>query len=382
MATFSISEALGSGFGLIARKPLSVLAWGLAYLVLIILPVCGIFAWLGPGLFEAFHDRIRLAAGGVVGSGAFAGMMHSQMQMMAFQSAVALATVLGRAVLTGAVFRAVLEPKNSSFGYLRIGASELWLIVLMFGVGVLAAIYIVAVFLGAALTGLAVAAAFASSPTIKPFTAWAETVVALVALWLTIWVTLRLSLAGPMTFAAREFRLFESWALTRGHALRLFVLAVLEVLIIIVVYAALFCVGALVLMAVGFNFDWAGHHERMRALFEKSPTTLMAQVAPWLILVALIASVIYAGLMAIMIAPWAKAYGELSGGYIKVSVMPSQPEAPAQAGPAAPAPLSYSEQAPPAETDVRHGDGAAPPPSEEPHAGEQPGEDENGPGGH
>ena len=36
-----------------------------------------------------------------------------------------------------------------------------------------------------------------------------------------IWVSLRLSMAAPMTFAERKLRIFESWELTKGHTLSL-----------------------------------------------------------------------------------------------------------------------------------------------------------------
>ena len=73
---------------------------------------------------------------------------------------------------------------------------------------------------------------------------------ALVVVAVMIWVSLRLSLAGPITFTERQFRLFESWTLTRGRGWRLFGVAVIVAVVAMVIYFAAVILGLITGLAL------------------------------------------------------------------------------------------------------------------------------------
>jgi hypothetical protein len=150
MATFSISDAVVAGFDVIRRRPLSVVAWGLAYFALAVLPSAGLFALVGGDFIELFSQVSR--SGGNPDMEAFT-RLNSTMTL--FQPIAFLTAVAARAMLTTAVFRAVLEPKNRGFFYLRLGKDELWqaLIYLCFSVLFCFALF-AAVLVGAGLGAL------------------------------------------------------------------------------------------------------------------------------------------------------------------------------------------------------------------------------------
>src|SRR5579871_4661093 len=208
MADFSVTDALGVEAGLIRRKPLAVLAWGVLP-ALVIVPLFLLFG------------------------GAFIALVAQAVKASGDQTALAQAVL----PLIGGVFLAVLHPEQSAFFYLRFGAAELWLMatsfvlgLVFFGVGVVFAIpqAIVGVALFNAPTGEKVAV---------------DLLFTLARLAVTIWIWLRLSLGMPMTFASRQFRLFESWALTRGHAWALFRFALLAVVVIGLIDVWLVAIG-------------------------------------------------------------------------------------------------------------------------------------------
>src|SRR5947207_9797593 len=59
----------------------------------------------------------------------------------------------------------------------------------------------------------------------------------------TIWLWLRLSMGPVMSFHQRQFRLFESWALTKGHVWRMFLVMLLVVLILFVIEVVMAIIG-------------------------------------------------------------------------------------------------------------------------------------------
>ena len=157
MATFSIGDAIGSGFGLIRRRPLSVWAWGLTYLILAGLPAMAMFGWMAPDYFSFLHRVLSTPAGaGEPPDPAL--FMPMQMKAMMLQPVMFVGSLVGRAVLVAAVFRAVLEPRNKAFASMRLGAQELWLGLLMLAIGILAVVLIVVVAIVAVAIGLGGAA--------------------------------------------------------------------------------------------------------------------------------------------------------------------------------------------------------------------------------
>ena len=222
MARIDIGKTAFAGFGLVGRKPLAVAGWALFILVLGILPVVGILAAMGPAL----ADLIAVSKSG--------GEPTSQ-QMMPFISTWYAAnpilwvlSLLVRVMLAGAVFRAVLEPKESRWANLRLGMGEVMLALVVICVSILLSLGAM-VWIGLT-AGVGFALWQASHPATIGFCILSGVALAVVLIWLS----LRFSLAAPMSFAERNFRLFESWKVTRGNALKLLLVALILVLIVMV----------------------------------------------------------------------------------------------------------------------------------------------------
>lgn len=246
MASFSIGEALGSGFRVLGRKPAIALVWGLAYLVIAVGPIVLLGLMMIPGIVAA-------AQGGDAAESA--AVMSMLGPIIAFYPISILASLTAQAVLMGGAYRAVLEPEASRFAYLRLSGQELWLalvnIVMAFVLGIGALILLIP------FMGLAGAAAMSGASTSVQGGAAVVAVLALaIGVAVLIWVAVRLSLAFPMTFAHRTFRLFESWKLTKGNTLRLLGLYICVGLVVMAVYLVLLGIGGgLMFGLVGGNLQ-------------------------------------------------------------------------------------------------------------------------------
>jgi hypothetical protein len=304
MAGFSFGEAFGSGFRVIGRDPLALVAWTIAYLVIGLLPIVGVAALMLPDLVALFQSL----PSGEDTEPSFAQMMQLQSKMMMLNLVSFVVGLVVRGVLAGAIYRAVLEPQNRGFFYLRIGMQEVWLAILFLVMGILLALAIFATLIPVA--GVAVALGFAireAAPALIPVVV----VVAVVGeVALVTWLALRLSLAPPMTFAERQFRLFESWSLTRGHTWSLFALGL--------ALAAISLVVVLVFegVAIGIGFavfgQYLGQPERIQAFFNQPVNVWLAAMAPWIALVGLLISLLGVALTTIFMAPWAEVYRQLT----------------------------------------------------------------------
>ena len=296
MAAIAVAEAATAGFGLIRRRPGAVLIWGA---VRTLYSICA-FGLIAPLFISRFEDIIRRASTGVT-------TPPDLSSMMALQSANLLLSFVGLflgAVLSCAVFRAVLKPEEGRLAYLRLGAAEAFLFMLSFGVAIL---FIVAVFVVVIpLTMVVVIAALVHAGGVAVMVAVAGGI-ALFAL--LIFVLLRLSIAGPMMVEDGKFHLMDAWALTRGRVSDLFLIGVLLVVILIVIEVVL---GAFAL-AIGLAFlgEAAGSLAAIQGLFARPPAEIFAILAPGLIVVGLVAVPVFGCLWAILAAPWATAYRAL-----------------------------------------------------------------------
>jgi hypothetical protein len=239
-------------------------------------------------------------------------MLALQTKLNTYSSLVNLTSIVARAVLYAAIFRAVLEPANSGFFYLRLGKDELWQALLFLCLCVLA---VFGVF-GLALGGGALGAAgfFLGKLAPEPWTGWVQALavgaVVVTVLVLVLWVSLRLSLAMPMTFAEKKFRLFESWGLTKGQSWRLLGMALLLVVIMI---ALELVVGMLVVgLAIGLlgmaSFDPAA----IEAFFRQSPEVWLKAAWPVIAGVVVVGTMLTGAMLAVLLAPWAEAYRQIA----------------------------------------------------------------------
>lgn len=307
MASFSVGEALGSGFGLIKRYPLSVLMWGVAYFVISVLPVLLMWLVAGPQLMDFIGAAISAGPNHEPDIGLLTAM-SSQLQLV--QPVSILCTLLASGVLNAAIFRAVLEPSNRGFFFLRIGMDEFWQALVSLCVVILVFIATIAIALAAAAVGAVLYFALdaAGGGALHLVSIGVPVLLAIVAV---IWVSLRFSLAAPATFATRSFQLFESWTLTKGHTGGLFGLALLLLLVFIALYIVAIVLFGIAAAATGVGI--AMNEAALRSFFEQNPERILAAVAPMIVVISLVSMLISGAYYAVVIAPWASVYRQLVG---------------------------------------------------------------------
>jgi hypothetical protein len=217
-------------------------------------------------------------------------------EVLAFFGGSALMTVV-----TCAAYRAVLEPDDSAFLYLRLGKREGGVFLALFA----QVLIIVAVLrlTGAPLEILVGMAGRLHTPD--------AAISALRVLWLclqlglTLWLAARLSLSGPMTFAEQHFRLLEAWQLTRGQVWRLLGVALLVGSVVAAVHFAL------VIFAVVGGAAILG--SRFAALVQaRSPMALIPALAPLAGFGIFLLLAAGAVVIPVTMTPWARAYQRLA----------------------------------------------------------------------
>jgi hypothetical protein len=304
MGRLDIGEALSEGFKLVGRRPLDVMAWGLAYFLFGLLPIFAIFWWMSGDWiewvrhFESHPDMTNPWQ-----------LFAEQMKFQAIQPVMALCGIVGRTLVYSAVFRAVLAPKDRGFLYLRFGKAELWLALVLLVQGVCIFLTVLGLMFPVALLWIpTIVAAHQSS-----FGGWEVplgVLGVLAAMVVFVWLLIRFSMAAPMTVAERQFRLFESWRLTRGHTLGLFALYLITAIVVGCVTVVVEMVVAAIVFTVlaGVGFDTSS----MESFFHRDPQAVIAVIAPWAIGACLVFSVVGGVLMALFLAPWARAYAQLT----------------------------------------------------------------------
>jgi hypothetical protein len=293
MAEISVGRAAGAGLRIIRREPLAVLGWAALNLAMSVALL---------SLFGGLIARVLAVAGQPQpDSSDFIGL---QMQMVGLQPLFTLGGIVMQTLVMGAVFRAVLQPEARRWAYLRLSGQELWLglvtVVISFGIGFGVVILIFP---------LAAIAAFLSLAFRESLGVWGMVSAGLVAFLIVmsavVWLMLRLCMAYPMSFADRNFRLFESWAFTRGHVGKLFLVFLVAVLIALAIQVVAFVIGAAAVVAT-LGPDWkaliAGD---ALALFRAGGPLMAVLVVVWAVLASLTA--------AITTAPLADAYRQLKG---------------------------------------------------------------------
>jgi len=296
MASFNIEDSAFAGVGLLGRRPVSALVWALLWAVLVALITIPFMGVLADFVTTAFRSgpqadpRAILPLMGGLGAFVLLGWIFS----LAFG-----------AVISCAVYRAILTPDDSAFAYLRLGEREIMvllvnfvkfvvLVAASFAMGIVLAIFMFAAMAGGQGVGSLV-----------------NVLGRIVVQGVIFWLQLRLSLAGPMTFSEGKFRLFESWTATKGLTLRLLVVGIILALIVLVVYLALVTVGALV--GVGL-WNSAPRPADIQSLLAQPSSVWMSALAPFITLGVFLVIIGGAILTPILNAPWVHVYRTLAGG--------------------------------------------------------------------
>jgi hypothetical protein len=188
--------------------------------------------------------------------------------------------------------------------------AELWMLLWIIGGGIVATVVIVLAVIMIAMVAALAALAHAAAAGI--LFAIAAGIAGLVCL---IYVALRLAMVGPMTVRDGRFHLADAWALGRGHVVDFFVILLGVFLILIVAEVV---IGA---VALGFGASLLGHavggFDHIDAYFRQPPDVvvpnLLRTFTPLLAVGAVLAIPLSGCLLAIISAPWARAYRDIMG---------------------------------------------------------------------
>ena len=310
MARFSFGDAFGAGFGLIARKPGAVLAWGLMYFLVVAVPEGLSLAIAGPELLAILNSIPDSGSSGPDPQ-VFEALSN---KLNSMQGISLLTALISAALLHAAIFRAILEPQNKGLFYLRFGMEEVWQGLLVICLYILFVLIVLAVVLVGVLVGgigYGIGQAM-GSPWGGFVTGLFITIAVLAAFAVILWIAVRFSLAAPATFSTKSFQLFESWTLTKGNAWSLFGLALVLSLVLFLIQIVIGLVALGVFLGVGLNIDWS-NPSGLEEFFKRPAEEWVGPLLPWVIAISVIGSFLTAAMRVIMLAPLAEAYRQISG---------------------------------------------------------------------
>lgn len=284
------------GFRVIKAKPMLIPIWGTVLLIFYAALFYVMFSMMMPAMTQMTS---AMATGNSADPTAILAMYQKILPMYGIIIPVGL---LFGAIMNCAVFRAVLRPSESGFGYLRFGGDELRQI----GVNLLLfLIVIVAEVIVGIVIGVLVAVVGAAAPKALVF-------VAIIGIPLLIclifWVVVRMSLYSVQTFDTRKINLFGSFALTKGNFWSLLGGYIIALIMAFVVEILAVIVYSVVMLVVGMTA-----HITAGAADPANPLGMFMSNPVLLVPLALFIVIVTPLMFAIMIAPVAAAYRQLAG---------------------------------------------------------------------
>ncbi|WP_374654763.1 hypothetical protein [Phenylobacterium sp.] len=290
MTAFSATDAALEGFRITRERPRVVLVWAVFSFLVSICSAIYLIS-IGQEARAVLDARVAEQAPDLQAFGAAMADLAPMMVM----------GLLVQCVMAAAVYRILLRPEDRGLAYLKVGMDELRLAALTFIYVLLASLMLAVVVLAAGL--IAALASFAGQGAAILVAAASE----LFFLGLLFYVAVRLSLAPAITFAEQRIAIFDSWRLTHGQFWRLtgaYFLAICGIMVIALLVVTIF--SALVAVAVGGDLQAVGK------MFAPDQTSLTTYFSPVMIIYLLVAGWLSALYYAVVIAPAAVAYRELT----------------------------------------------------------------------
>ena len=293
---FSATDAAFEGFRVVRRHPLALIFWALFYAVIMV----AAFAVMGPNLISFISATEQLEQSGATPSMEdFAPLF----QMMGMLFAVLLPlTLITSAMIYAAISRSVLRPGESAFGYLRLGMDEVRVLVVSL---VLFIVFMVLMVVTSGIIGAVIGMTVASE---TPALWLLVVLLILAAICAFIWLSVRLSLAIPITMGERRIAILDSFAFTKGRFWPLLGMALLAWVMSIVVGL----LGSLVAMPL--QMATGGGMMALEGLEDESLQVILQSAWPAIAAWILINAVMSALQVAVLYAPFSAAYRDMKGG--------------------------------------------------------------------
>lgn len=294
MTAFSATDAAFEGFRITREKPRILLIWAGFYLII---------SFLMPILLVTMggQDLMALEAAASSPDADPSAALDNLAALAPLYAIMLPAGLAVQAILAAAVYRAILRPDESRYGYLRVGRDELRLAVLTLIYFVLTITAVVVVVLAGGIVG-GIAYSVMGSPLIG-------LALGMFFLGLLFYAAVRLSLAPVMTFAEERIAVFDSWRLTKGQFWRLvgaFSLAIASVVVVLMLAMVIFM--AIAAVAAG------GEIAKLSTIFTPDLSSIGAYFTVPMIAYTIFGAVLNAFYYAVLVAPAAVAYRELTRG--------------------------------------------------------------------
>ena len=298
---FSATDAAFEGFRLVRRNPLALVAWTLLYVVLTLAALFSLSSMAGR--LEAWSARAEAMESVEPSLDQVWALMAEFGAIMAQVAWLLPISLVVGAMLAAAVARGVLKPSGDRFGYLRLGMDEVRVLVVTFVLGLVMTLVAVVAMVAVGVLIAAARTAGGDGPA-----AIAGLVGILAAICLFVWLSVRLSLAVPITVAERRFAFFDSFSLTKGRFWPLLGMAILAVVMVLLVQLLSSIVSmplAIISGLESWSFNSDQDAEAVRAALDVSN--------PWVIAHAVIEAIVSALTVGILYAPFAAAYRDITG---------------------------------------------------------------------
>ena len=294
---FSPTESAFEGFRLARRSPLTILIWAAVYLLVTVA-----FVFLAGNHLPAFIEAMEAIEGTAQPTPEDLQPVFAAYSAM-IGPMLPVSIVLG-AMLNAAVARAVVRPGESAFGYLRLGMDEVRVFVVTLVIGIIIALACIPAAIVAGIVVGIVAATLADNVGL----AIGVGMLAYVAfIAFIIWLSVRFSLAVPITVAERRFAIFDSWRMTKGHVWGLIGMTILAFVLCLVVQI----LASIIIMPIVY-FTTDGF-QALTQIEGMTPMEIARTMAPLAIAIGAFASILSSLQLAIMYAPYASAYTDMAG---------------------------------------------------------------------
>jgi hypothetical protein len=296
MTGFSATDAALEGFRITRERPKALLAWTLFCFAQNVASVL---------ITVNLSKEARAALESLQPNPEQAPDFDSLTQALILLSPILAFGLAVQCVMAAAVYRIILRPGDKPFGGLRLGMDELRLMGLTL-------LYVVLGVLLLAVAQIAIGiVTFVASIFGQTVMAFIFSIAELFAVGLIFYVAVRMSLAPVITFDRGRLAILDSWGITRGQFWRLlgaYVLAICCVVVVSLLALMLFgMVAGIVILSMG------GSTNELTRIFAPDETSLATYLNPFMIAYMVVGSVFTAIYYAVIAAPGAWAYRELTG---------------------------------------------------------------------
>ncbi len=298
--SFSATDAAFEGFRLVRRNPLVLLAWTLLYLVVGVASLLAMSS-MAPAIAELGVLAEALNASEPQSFDDVAPVLNAYGRLLSGMGWLIVLSIVINIMLSTAVARSVLAGNaKDAFGHVRLGMDELRAAVVTLVLMIVFSLIAVVVFLLVGLVAGFAAAAIDAWGWVVGLTGF------LAAAGFMIWLTVRLSLAIPITVAEKKMAFFDSFRVTRGRFWPLLGMIFLALVMALLVGLLSMLISLPISLMSGIG----------NPSLSDDPAAMLSAYSftnPWVLAYTAINAVISALVFGVMYAPFAAAYRDLSG---------------------------------------------------------------------